>query len=75
VAKLLEDDVAGNPTSMIGWRRSHRQCGDCWRRALVAQSELDLDYTEIRSPLDGRIGGRLVDVGNLIRGGTNGDSR
>ncbi|MEJ8573532.1 efflux RND transporter periplasmic adaptor subunit [Microbaculum marinum] len=35
-------------------------------RAAVARAELDLEYTEIRAPLAGRIDRRLVSVGNLV---------
>lgn len=57
------------------------------QRALVAQNEalvqadqaaidtarIQLDYTTIRSPVDGRVGLRQVDQGNLVRSGdTNG---
>lgn len=35
-------------------------------RALVRQSELTLGYTEIRSPIDGRIGRTSVTVGNVV---------
>lgn len=35
-------------------------------KAAVTQAELDLSYTEIRSPMDGQIGRRLVDPGNLV---------
>jgi membrane fusion protein (multidrug efflux system) len=34
--------------------------------AELKQAELDLSYCEIRSPIDGIIGTRLVDVGNLV---------
>lgn len=34
--------------------------------AQLKQAELDLSYCEIRSPIDGIIGTRLVDVGNLV---------
>jgi multidrug efflux system membrane fusion protein len=36
-------------------------------RALVASAELDLVYTKITSPLDGRAGLRRIDEGNMIR--------
>ena len=53
------------------------------QRALVAQNEaqvqadqaaldtarVQLDYTTIRSPVDGRVGLRLVDQGNIVRAG------
>jgi RND family efflux transporter MFP subunit len=34
--------------------------------AAVRKAELDLNYTQIRAPISGRIGRHLVDVGNLI---------
>jgi RND family efflux transporter MFP subunit len=36
-------------------------------QAAVTNAQLDLDYTEIRAPIAGRIGRHLVDVGNLIQ--------
>ena len=38
--------------------------------ASVRQTELNLDYTEILAPMDGRIGRHLVDEGNLVQSGT-----
>lgn len=38
--------------------------------AAIKTAELNLEYTEIRSPIDGRIGRRLVTDGNLISGGS-----
>ncbi|HDS85460.1 MAG TPA: efflux RND transporter periplasmic adaptor subunit [Phycisphaerales bacterium] len=35
-------------------------------QAALDMAELNLSYTEIRSPITGRIGRRLVDVGNLV---------
>jgi len=35
--------------------------------AAVALARINLDYASIRSPLDGRVGMRLVDVGNIVR--------
>jgi RND family efflux transporter MFP subunit len=38
--------------------------------AMVHSAELDLDtYTELRSPIDGRIGDRRIAVGNYVTGG------
>lgn len=40
------------------------------QEAMVHSAELDLnDYSELRSPIDGRIGDRRVSVGNLVTGG------
>jgi membrane fusion protein, multidrug efflux system len=54
-----------------GWqtRQSYDQ-----QKATVAQIEnakLNLGYADIRSPIDGRLGARLVDVGNLVHATDN----
>ncbi len=35
-------------------------------QAALRKAKLDLDYTEIRAPINGRIGRHLVDIGNLV---------
>ena len=40
--------------------------------AAVRQAELDLQFTELRAPVTGRIGDRRVSPGNLITGGAAG---
>jgi multidrug efflux system membrane fusion protein len=40
-------------------------------RAQVEAARLNLSYCTINSPIDGRLGGRLVDKGNLVRGAGN----
>src|SRR5579885_3108833 len=37
---------------------------------MVRQAELDLQFTEPRAPITGRIGDRRVSPGNLVTGGT-----
>jgi len=45
------------------------------QEAMVHQAELDLnEYSELRAPVDGRIGDRRVSVGNLVTGGTANNS-
>ena len=45
------------------------------QEAMVNSAELDLDqYSQLRSPIDGRIGDRRVAVGNLVTGGTGGST-
>jgi RND family efflux transporter MFP subunit len=45
------------------------------QQAMVHSAELDLDtYSQLRSPIDGRIGDRRVAVGNLVTGGTGGNN-
>jgi len=38
-------------------------------KAALESAELDLGYTEVRSPIRGRVGRHLVDVGNLVGSG------
>jgi len=40
-------------------------------KASLTQVELDLSYTEVRSPISGMVSRRLVDVGNLVGSGEN----
>ena len=42
--------------------------------AAVRQAELDMQFTELRAPIDGRIGDRRVSPGNLVTGGTSGNT-
>jgi RND family efflux transporter MFP subunit len=44
------------------------------QEAAVAQATLDLEFTELRAPMSGRIGDRRVSPGNLITGGTAGNT-
>jgi multidrug efflux system membrane fusion protein len=39
--------------------------------AQIETAKLNLGYTDIRAPIDGRLGARLVDKGNLVRAGDN----
>lgn len=42
--------------------------------AAVTSARLDLAYTRVTSPIDGRVGRAEVTVGNLVNGGSNGGS-
>ena len=42
--------------------------------AAVRQAELDLNFTELKAPVAGRIGDRRVSPGNLVTGGTGGNT-
>ena len=42
--------------------------------AAVRQAELDMQFTELRAPVDGRIGDRRVSPGNLVTGGAAGNT-
>jgi RND family efflux transporter MFP subunit len=40
--------------------------------AMVRQARLDVEFTELKAPVSGRIGDRRVTPGNLVTGGTGG---
>jgi RND family efflux transporter MFP subunit len=42
--------------------------------AMVRQAELDLEYTDLKAPITGRIGDRRVTQGNLVTGGAGGNT-
>ena len=42
------------------------------QEAAVRQAELDLQFTELKAPISGRIGDRRVSIGNLVTGGAAG---
>jgi RND family efflux transporter MFP subunit len=44
------------------------------QEAAVRQAALDLEFTELRAPVSGRVGDRRVSVGNLVTGGTAGNT-
>jgi len=44
------------------------------QEAAVRQAELDLQFTELKAPAAGRIGDRRVSPGNLVTGGTGGNT-
>jgi RND family efflux transporter MFP subunit len=50
--------------------KSVAEAGVSAQEAMVHQAELDLnEYSNLRAPIDGRIGDRRVSVGNLVTGG------
>src|SRR5215210_2499112 len=44
------------------------------QEAAVRQAELDIQFTELKAPIAGRIGDRRVSEGNLVTGGTGGNT-
>jgi RND family efflux transporter MFP subunit len=42
--------------------------------AALRQAKLDLEFTEVRAPINGRIGDRRVSPGNLVTGGAGGNT-
>jgi RND family efflux transporter MFP subunit len=44
------------------------------QEAAEHQAALDLEFTELRAPVSGRIGDRRVSIGHLVMGGTSGNT-
>jgi multidrug efflux pump subunit AcrA (membrane-fusion protein) len=63
------ESQAGNCDTGNSIPRKQTRCG---RRPAVDAAQVNLDYCEIRSPINGRIGLRQVDVGNTVTAGSNG---
>ena len=64
--KAISEDTADNRRSARAQAVADLEAA----RAGVAIAELNVQFTEIRSPVTGRISDRKVDVGNLVTGGT-----
>ena len=50
------------------------EAGVAAQEAAVAQASLDLEFADLRAPVTGRIGDRRVSPGNLVTGGTSGNT-
>ena len=60
---LISQDALDQQSAMVAQLEATVQAD----RAAVDNAKLQLSYTKISSPLDGRTGLRLVDAGNMIR--------
>lgn len=60
--------------ALVDQRRAAREqaeAGVAVAEAEVREAELNVEFTQVRSPITGRISNRQVDVGNLVSGGTS----
>ncbi|MFI3272674.1 MAG: efflux RND transporter periplasmic adaptor subunit, partial [Pseudomonadota bacterium] len=59
---------AGSDTDLVKWReaRASAQAGVDMAEAELTQAEINLGYTQVLAPFDGRVGLWKVDVGNLV---------
>lgn len=76
-AQTLIDDKTSNAISKQAYDQrlqSERtaRAGVAAAKAALQSAQLDLDFTDLRSPVTGRIGDRKVSVGNLVTGGSGG---
>jgi RND family efflux transporter MFP subunit len=76
-AQTLIDDKTSNAISKQAYdqrlqsERSARASVSA-AQAAVHAAQLDVEFTDLRSPVTGRIGDRKVSVGNLVTGGSGG---
>lgn len=70
-ARRLRDDLAISEEDLERRVQQERAASARLARAqaAVAEAQLDLDYSQVRAPIDGRVGRRLLDAGNLVSGG------
>ncbi|WP_421995779.1 efflux RND transporter periplasmic adaptor subunit [Reyranella sp.] len=67
-SKTITDADYDQRKANLDIARAQLQAAD----AAVRSAELNLDWTDVRAPLAGRISDRKVDAGNLIQGGQQG---
>jgi RND family efflux transporter MFP subunit len=67
-AKRVFDQGAGRETDVVKWRgeRDVALASIERAKAKVERAQLNMSYTQITSPISGRVGRNLVDLGNLV---------
>lgn len=66
---MAESAIAQSDFDALASENAETQAQVDAARAAVRSAELDLEYTRVRSPIDGRTGHALVTKGNLVSGG------
>lgn len=70
--RLLERDATSEEErDQRAGELAQAEAGVVAAQAAVTAAELDLEFTEVRAPIAGRIGRHLVSTGNLIDGGSS----
>ena len=71
--KNLEKQGAATQTEVDHWQYEHAAAvaGLSGAQAQVDLDRLNLSYTEVRAPFDGRMGRHLINTGNLVGAGAN----
>ena len=68
IEKLIGTGAATREETIKAGNLAEAKAAVAAARAGVEQAELNLDFTEVRSPIAGRVGRQLVTVGNLVQG-------
>src|SRR5205807_4473546 len=73
--KLVRDKTITDQTfEQRAQAKRNAQASVTAQEAAVRQASLDLEFTDLRAPVAGRIGDRRVSPGNLVTGGTSGNT-
>jgi RND family efflux transporter MFP subunit len=67
-----DEAVSAGEVDSIKARVQAAEAGLAAAAARVRSRSLDLEFTQVRAPISGRISDRRVDAGNLVAGGDNG---
>lgn len=75
VSKLRKNDIvaASEYDERVG-QVAEAKAGLAAAQAAIEQAELDLEFTRIAAPISGRIGRHQVSEGNLVTGGSSGNT-
>ncbi|MBN1341686.1 MAG: efflux RND transporter periplasmic adaptor subunit [Phycisphaerae bacterium] len=72
LVKLKKEDFAADLETVQALSdRDAAKAAIAAAQAAVDQAALDLEYTQVRSPINGTVSRNLVDVGNLVGSGAN----
>jgi RND family efflux transporter MFP subunit len=69
-----DDAVSQGEIDQIRSRVQSGQANLAAAQARLAQRMLDMEFTEVRAPIAGRVSDRRVDIGNLVTGGNSGSA-
>ncbi|MPZ57896.1 MAG: efflux RND transporter periplasmic adaptor subunit [Rhizobiales bacterium] len=69
-----EKTVSGQVFDQRSQAKRNAEAEVAAQEAAVRQATLDLEFTQLRAPITGRIGDRRVAPGNLVTGGTGGNT-
>ena len=67
-AQRLLKQKAGSEVQVVTWRSEQALAQAAIQRAnaQIARAKLNLGYTQVTAPIDGRVGRNKVDIGNLV---------
>src|SRR5438093_673326 len=74
VATPVQRTIVDQVVEQRAQAKRHAEALVSWNEKAVQQAELDVEFTELKAAVSGRIGDRRVTPGNLVTGGTAGNT-